>query len=240
MKAILTITVLALVAAAFASRDSGPTPEQQAIAALQGQVDELRNQVQQNESTAKALAAKPVETPKPLPFADAYPEQVKVLEGLNTAVNKCVDACTHATIELESLRADVAKLSEAAKTCEAPAAKAEKPKATITLPTSEYDSAVAAAQATGREVLFVLRQDGCYFCDELEQNVTHQPYFQDEISRRYVLSEISISRDLDSARHFTVRRTPAVLVYNPTTMQWRTMQNVPRNIPAFLAMLKGM
>lgn len=240
MKLIMPIIVIALIAFAVSQHDSGPTPEQQAIAVLQGQVDELRNQVQQNESTAKALAAKPVETPKPLPFADAYPEQVKVLEGLNTAVNKCVDACTHASIEIESMKADLAKLSEATKTCEAPAEKKPAPKYTVTLPSSTYDLAVASANATGRDVLFVLRQDGCYFCDELEQNVTHNADFQQDVSQRYVLSEINISRDAESARHFNVRRTPAVLVFDPRTNVWKVMQTVPRNIPAFMAMLRGL
>lgn len=247
MKIIPILMMAALIGYALFIGGNDPTPEQKAIVELQTHFLELQDQVTQNygtlmELTARANKPKPVEAPKPLPFKETYPEVQQTLEGLNTAVNKCVESCTHANIEIASLKDDVAKVVEYQKSCPACEPKSTNPKTqtTITLPTSEYNTAIAAAEATGRKVLFVLRQEVCRYCDELEMNVTHQPYFQDEISRNYVLSEINITRDQESANHFTVRQTPAVLVYDPKTKGWHNMLSVPRNIPAFLTMLKGM
>lgn len=242
----LIVIVLVGVLLATHSEKPGPTPEQQAIATLQRQVEDLIAKTQNDPELIKRLQQdldkiqqipSAVESPKPLPFADAYPAQAKTLEELNTAVNRCVETCTKTSIEIESLKASMKKVEDFQATC--PACEPKKA-TTITLPTSEYSTAIATAEATNRKVLFVLRQEVCRYCDELEMNVTHQPYFQDEISRNYVLSEINITRDTESAKHFTVPQTPAVLIYNPKTKIWRTMLTVPRNIPAFLATLKGM
>lgn len=224
-----------------------PTPEQQAISILQADVGVLTDKLEiANKQLAELNKPKPVQTVKPLTFAEAYPETQKTLEELNTAVNKCVDTCTRVNIELTAVQSDIKKINDyqsSCPACEPKEKESKEPKETkqvIEAPVSNYDMAIAAAEATNKEVLFVLRQTMCRFCDELEMNVTHQPYFKDEVSRQFVLSEINISDDPESAKHFNVRLTPAVLVYNPKTKQWRTMSSVPRNIPAFLAMLKGM
>lgn len=254
MKPLLLIAAIVTLALALFvnEKQADPTPEQQAIAVLQGQVDDLRMQVQDDpaiikrlqENLAKLEARPPVEAPKPLPFAEAYPAVQQTLEGLNTAVNRCVETCTHATAQLDAMKADIAKLQDAAKICEVPVTASKSPKYAITLPgeylpTSEYDTAIAAAEATGRDVLFVISQDNCSFCDQLHDNVLSQPEFQDGIAQKYVLCEINLTHDKDSASHFVVRATPGAVVYRTKTKTFQPLTVIPRNTRAFLAILKG-
>lgn len=240
----LALIIVAIVVAAATlptHQPAAPTPEQLSIADLREQIAKtgakLEN-AQQQLQQAISQKAEPVQLPAPLPFEQAYPEQWKVIEGLNTAVNRCVETTLKTNIELEKLRSDLAKLQDTAKFCPVEV-KAEKPATQVVMPTNEYNVAVAAAEAQNKKVLFVISQNGCVFCDQLEQQVIDQLEFQTAVNDKYVISKINISNDPASASHFEVKRTPAVLTYDPARKTWGTMPQVPRNIPAFLAMLKG-